>query len=202
MKSGIHTPGGCDFSSGWPNVFLKQGEFYISDNDPAMVWTVLGSCVTVTMYCPIRKIGGMTHSLLPYPLSNAGIPCNQPGRFVDAAIRSLLAKMRSRGAGKNRLEVKVFGGGNLLPVISGRPRDEKVNIGRLNAETALKVIHELGLQVTATDIGGTWGRRLVFYPHCGDVWVRKIIRRLRQDEGRGTRNQPSVKVTENTALAV
>lgn len=202
MKSGVLPLTGYDSSSQWPSLFLKQGEYYISGNDPAAVWTVLGSCVTVTMHCPVLKIGGMTHSLLPYPQPGTGIPFGQTGRFVDVSIRHLFEKMISRGADTDKLEVKVFGGGNLLSVISGKPLDAKVNIGRLNAETALEVIRELGLPVTATDIGGTWGRRLVFYPSRGDVWVKKIIRRIIRAKGDFPPDHVSVKVMEHAPLAV
>ena len=52
----------------------------------------------------------------------------------------------------------------------------KFNIGRRNTEMALKTIFELGLKIAATDVGGNCGRELMFFSHCGDVWIKKIIR--------------------------
>ncbi|MEW6080036.1 MAG: chemotaxis protein CheD [Thermodesulfobacteriota bacterium] len=159
-----------------PAIFLKQGEYYISGAGPALVRTVLGSCVTVTMHCPVQKIGGMTHSLLPYPLPGTVAPRGQHGRFVDASVRYVFDRMMSLGISKDTLEVKVFGGGQLLTSLSGRSSDMEITIGRRNVETALNVIRELGLSVTATDVGGNLGRTLIFYPYLGDVWVKKIVR--------------------------
>ena len=159
-----------------PTVFLKQGEYFISDKGPALIRAILGSCVAVTMHCPVLRIGGITHSLLPYPLPGASIPHGNYGRFVDASVKYVFERMMSLGIRKETLEVKVFGGGQLLTRLTGRPSEIEINIGRRNVETALKVIGELGLKVTATDVGGNLGRKLIFYPHQGDVWVKKIVR--------------------------
>lgn len=175
MKSGAKNPVVRNIGRDLPGIFLKQGEYYVSSREPAMVWTVLGSCVTVTMHCPVLKIGGITHSLLPYPFPGTSVPSGQSGRYVNSSVRLLLKKLICRGVSKSNLEVKVFGGGNLLPGKSSTPLNRLINIGRLNVETALMVIQELGLQVTATDVGGNHGRRLMFYPHRGDAWVKKVV---------------------------
>jgi chemotaxis protein CheD len=165
-----------------PVFFLKQGEYYISEKGPALVRTILGSSVAVTMHCPALKIGGITHSLLPYPLPGAKTPADHIGRFVDLSVRHVLERMLSLGAGKDTLEIKVFGGGQLLTRLTGASSGIEISIGRRNVETALKVIGDLGLHVTTTDVGGNWGRKLIFYPHRGDVLIKKIVRNVIQVE--------------------
>ncbi|MFP4445594.1 MAG: chemotaxis protein CheD [Desulfosudaceae bacterium] len=160
----------------WPSVYLKQGECYISDGGPAQARTVLGSCVTVTMHCPVLQIGGITHSLLPFPPPGTRIPPGHRGRFVVSSVHYVYEQLVTRGVRKNRLEVKIFGGGQMFLPVIGKEMQEKLNIGRRNVETALKTIQELGLTVTATDVGGNLGRKLLFFPHRGDVWVKKINR--------------------------
>ncbi len=164
----------------WPNVYLKQGEFYISDGGPAQVRTVLGSCVTVTMYCPILNIGGITHSLLPFPLPGSQNTGDQTGRYVNFSIQHVFKKMTALGATTPKMEVKIFGGGQMFLPLPGKQTQTTLNIGRRNVETALRTIQELGLNLTATDVGGTQGRKLLFFPHRGDVWVKKINRTLNQ----------------------
>jgi chemotaxis protein CheD len=164
----------------WLNVYLKQGEFYISDGSPAQVRTVLGSCVTVTMYCPARNIGGITHSLLPYPLPKTIDAANLTGRYVNLSIRHVYTRMASLGVNFRTIEVKIFGGGQMFLPVPGKETETALNIGRRNVETALKTIQELGLTITATDVGGIHGRKLLFFPHRGDVWIKKINRTLNQ----------------------
>lgn len=165
------------------SLYIKQGEYYISDGGPAQVRTILGSCVTVTMHCPILKIGGITHSLLPFPLPGTkGMPPGHHGRYVNSSVQYIFNQMLSRGANRHRLEVKIFGGGQMLLPVPGKPVQERLNIGRRNVETALKTIQELGLTVTATDVGGNQGRKLLFFPHRGDVWIKKITRTITRKE--------------------
>ena len=183
MKSGYDVQYSFDMDMECPILFLNQGEYYISDDNPVIIRTILGSCVTVTMHCPVNKIGAITHSLLPYPLPGTKIGPGHHGRFVNSSVRHAFERILARGAKKNRLEVKVFGGGQMLLPPSGQELCKEINIGRRNVETALKVISELGLKITATDVGGTWGRKLMFFPHRGDVWVKKIIRSA--DRARG-----------------
>ena len=180
MKTGQNTSWRLDKEMDWPTIYLKQGEYYISEGEPALVRTILGSCVTVTLFCPVRKIGGITHSLLPFPLPGTTVAPGHDGRFVDSSIRKVFEKMGARKIVRKQLEVKIFGGGQMLLPDTKSNTHTPINIGRRNVETALQTIQELGLNVTATDVGGTWGRKLIFFPHRGDVWVKKIHRRVNQ----------------------
>jgi chemotaxis protein CheD len=45
-------------------VKIHIGEIYTS-SEPAVVETILGSCVSVCLFDPVRKTGGMNHILLP-----------------------------------------------------------------------------------------------------------------------------------------
>ncbi len=182
MKSGCDPRPEWKLDTEFPLLFLNQGDYYISGHEPVTVRTILGSCVTVTMYCPVTRIGGITHSLLPYPLPGTKIGRGHHGRFVNSSVKYVFEKMLARGVNPRKLEVKVFGGGQMLLSPSNMPLSKEINIGRRNVETALKVVSELGLKITATDVGGNWGRKLMFFPHRGDVWVKKIIRKFTQTE--------------------
>jgi chemotaxis protein CheD len=180
MKPQPEIPSGGNGLSDWLNVYLKQGDFYISDGSAAQVRTVLGSCVTVTMYCPVLNIGGITHSLMPYPLPRTVDAPNLTGRYVNLSIRHVFSRMAALGVNVKSLEVKIFGGGQMFLPVPGKPAEASLNMGRRNVETALKTIQELGLNITATDVGGAHGRKLLFFPHRGDVWIKKITRTLSQ----------------------
>ena len=182
MKSGSENEFRSVGNTDWPNIYLKQGECYISEGGPVQIRTILGSCVTVTMFCPLLNIGGITHSLLPFPLPGVRENTNHIGRYVNLSIRHVYERMTALGVNSRTMEVKIFGGGQMFLPIPGKAVRTTLNIGRRNVETALTIIQELGLNITATDVGGTQGRKLLFFAHRGDVWVKKINRTLNQSQ--------------------
>lgn len=164
----------------WTHIFLKQGQHFVSNGKPARVKAVLGSCLSVTMHCPIMKMGGITHSILPFPIPGSRSATEHRGRFVILSVRDLLDRMLSLGAIKNSLEVSVFGGGQMLLHDPAKRVLKPLDIGRKNVETAFKSIRELGLSVTDTDVGGLLGRKIIFFPQSGDVQVEKTNRLVKQ----------------------
>lgn len=145
------------------HVYLKPGELFI-DSDPALVQTVLGSCVSVTMYCMRNRFGGICHALLPS--GNADEPC----RHVEGAIGVLLEQMLQRGSRYEWLEVKLFGGSNVL----GLANDQRRSVGEQNVARARELLQALKLDLKAADTGGMRGRKLFFNSGTGEVFVRKV----------------------------
>ncbi len=47
-----------------PVYYLRPGELHIADH-PGIVTTVLGSCVSVTMFSRRREVGAICHGLMP-----------------------------------------------------------------------------------------------------------------------------------------
>ena len=45
-------------------IFLQPGDFYFGDRD-TRIRTLLGSCVSITMWHPRLHVGGMCHFMLP-----------------------------------------------------------------------------------------------------------------------------------------
>lgn len=147
------------------NVYLKPGEVYIS-RTPALVSTVLGSCVSVTLYAPDAGMGAICHALLPCGADDDGL------RYVESAVlymHNRLAAISGQGGG---FEAKLFGGADLL-MARGRP-DEKGSVGRQNVAAALRVIERLGLRLAASDTGGDRGRKIFFYSDTGEVLLRPV----------------------------
>ena len=144
-------------------IYLQPGELFI-DSSPAVVQTVLGSCVSVTMHCPRGGFGGICHALLPSGNDN------QPGRYVDRVVELLLTEMLQRGARHEWLEVKLFGGGKVL----GNAAGERQTVGEQNVARARALLQRLKLQLSADDTGGRRGRRLFFNSGTGEVFIRKV----------------------------
>lgn len=138
--------------------------------EPTVVTTVLGSCVSATMHCPRVRAGAICHALFP-----AGVPAGEeePFRYVDRSIEAMAAWFEGIGARRGEIEVKLFGGAGTNWSGDGGP--PCVNVGRSNVESALRTLAAHGLCVTARDVGGTIGRKLYFFSHTGEVYVKRLL---------------------------
>ena len=92
-------------------MFLKPGEIVIMVEHPVVVMTILGSCVSITMFCKRLKAGAICHALLPGN-GSAG----RAGYHVDASIKIMLTKIYNYGIQPPELEVKLFGGADTVVV--------------------------------------------------------------------------------------
>ena len=128
--------------------------------------TLLGSCVAVCLFDPKLKLGGMNHFLLPSRTSaaNADTDVILNG---DYAMEVLANGLFSKGANKNRLVAKAFGGGTIVSSI-------RMAIGERNAEFARDWLEGEGIPLIASDFSGPWSRKVVFVPQTGDAFCRRI----------------------------
>lgn len=89
--------------------------------------------------------------------------------YVDTAFEQMLSFFRRGGIDLSELEVKLFGGADVLRVLSG-PK----SVGKENLSAAQRVLAHHGLKLTASDIGGHVGRKVVFTTHTGSVQVHRM----------------------------
>lgn len=145
-----------------PNIYLQPGETIIC-REPALVSTILGSCVAVTMHSPSTGCSAICHALLP----GTG-PEKTDHRYICSAISHIYNQLSLLKASKD-LEVKLFGGAAVLERPTASNRD---CIGSQNVEDACNCLKELGLELTKSDTGGIKGRKLFFFTQNGDVYLR------------------------------
>ncbi len=163
----------------WSSVYLRPGEFIVSDGSPMLVSTVLGSCVAVTMFAPQLGVGAITHGILPRSKGWKSTEQESTGRFVDSSIHAVAQELRALGVKPCRTEVKVFGGAQMY----GQWGEEGgFRVGWENVESALDALYELGFCILVTDVGGNRGRKLFFASHTGEVWVKKLSRPIKNLE--------------------
>jgi chemotaxis protein CheD len=81
-------------------------------------------------------------------------------------MEKLINELIKAGVPRERMEVKVFGGGNVT--------DTRNQIGTQNAEFVLKYMQDEGLSCSARDLGGPYPRRIQYFPATGRV-VRKLL---------------------------
>lgn len=163
---------------GLPHHYLKPGEMFFG-TEPALVSTLLGSCVSVVMFAPRLRIGAICHGLLPVCRDNANCQCTSECgdgfRYVSCSIRLMLDRFRNAGVGSRELEVKLFGGSDMF-ALEGNERG-KQGVGRQNVEIARQILDEEGIRVMAADTGGARGRKIYFYTHTGEVLMKRLNRR-------------------------
>ena len=70
--------------------------------------TGLGSCVGLTLYDPVTKIGGMAHVMLPSSAIAREGRLNL-AKYADTALPILLNQMRNLGASPARMVAKMAG---------------------------------------------------------------------------------------------
>ena len=165
-----------------PKFSVQPGVLYLA-REPAILQTILGSCVGVTFWSPRLGAGALCHGVLPRSPRGAVAPDGH--HYVDFAIRHLVRKFDELGAVRREVEVKVFGGADVLPV--GESRAGRPTVGALNCQAALEVLEEEGLAVLASDLGGTRGRTIRFHTATGEVLVHRL-------EKLGTRSQNFLRV--------
>ena len=126
----------------------------------------LGSCIGLTLYDPVTKIGGMVHYMLPdsTKVSNN----SNKAKFADTGIEELLKKVIAAGASKTRLVAKIAGGAKMFEVSGG----SLGNIGQRNIESVHLNLKKEGIRLLKEDVGGSVARTLLFDPSNGMACVR------------------------------
>ena len=145
-------------------IFLPPGGI-CCPNEPAVVTTILGSCVAVCLWDKRQRIGGINHYLLPRCGSAPPSP-----RYGDVAFSRLLLAMQRAGCQDEHLRAKVFGGAAVLPF--GAHAD---TVGTQNVDVALEVLRAQGIPVVARRTGGRRGLFLRFHTALGRVMVRELM---------------------------
>lgn len=155
-----------------PEVYVQPGESCLV-SEPAFIRTLLGSCVGVTFWVPRLGIGALCHAMLPsYPdklPANGNLAAGR--RYVDFSIRDLARQLDAYGACRNEVQVKLFGGADVLMVTDEASRP---TVGRLNCEAAIRVLRDEGFGVTASSLGGTSGVNIEFHTGTGEVLLRRL----------------------------
>jgi len=149
---------------------VLPGEHYVSTAGQEMIVTVLGSCIAACVWDPSARVGGMNHFMLPD--SGSDVPVDKAMRYGNFAMEELLNDLLRRGARRDTLEIKVFGGGNVLSTIG----NASVPIGDRNAAFVRRYLADEGYKIAAEDLGGIHPRRIHFFPRMGKV-IRLFLKK-------------------------
>ncbi len=162
-------------------IFLQPGDFYFGDRN-TRIRTVLGSCVSITIWHPLMLIGGMCHYMLP--TRSNGKSDTLDGRYADEAMEMFMREIRASGTRPSQYQVKLFGGGNMFPGAKRPGTDCPLfpcadpvkstcrDVSCRNELTAQLLVKKYGFTVHASCLGGSGHRQLFFDIWTGHVWSR------------------------------
>lgn len=154
-----------------PVVNLHPGELFVA-KEPTLITTLLGSCVSVCLYCLAIKAGAMCHGVMP----RKPVDDEDSFRFVDTSVSYMVEVMaRQQGFACAQLEAKLFGGADVLNLTLGLEADAPT-IGRQNILAARAALKKHGVPIVTEHVGGDRGCKLFFYTHTGEVYLKHIPR--------------------------
>lgn len=144
-------------------VFLLPGEIAIS-KQPAIIATLLGSCVAVCLYNKKLRFGGMNHFMLP-----SGSGGMLPGKYGEYATTKLIETMLKADRIKSSIEARVYGGSAVVGHLSAG-----MNIGKRNIKTAINILKAYEIKIVEKKTGGDTGMKIFFDNYTGEVEHRNI----------------------------
>lgn len=134
----------------------------------------LGSCIGLTLYDPVAKVGGMVHYMLP---DSTKLKNNENiAKFGDTGIKELLRRVIAAGAVQRRIVAKIAGGARMFEV-SGL--SSVGNVGDRNAEQAKAMLKELKIPLVAEDTGLNYGRTVILDCETGDFIIKAVGKPLK-----------------------
>jgi chemotaxis protein CheD len=149
------------------DVVLQPGEFFVGDRRHR-VHTLLGSCVSITLWHPRARIGAMSHYMLAQRGGNdAGMELN--ARYGEEALTLMIEQLARLGVAADKCQAKVFGGGEMFQTQQRNP-----TVGRKNGDAARELLRERGIALTAASMFGIGHRNIIFNVNTGDVWSRQV----------------------------
>lgn len=148
---------------------ILPGEYYVTCHNEAIT-TVLGSCISACIRDPYAGVGGMNHFMLPVSDFDANSPSksswSQTARFGNYAMELLINEILKNGGNKDRLEVKVFGGGKIIKNMT--------DVGQRNIDFVLDYLQHEGLSLVSRDVGDMFPRKVYYNPKNGRARVKRL----------------------------
>jgi chemotaxis protein CheD len=150
------------------DILLQPGEYFVAQGS-CRIRTLLGSCVAITLWCPDKLIGAMSHFLLATRGRRPVIELD--GRYGEEAMSLMLRELARVDVKPMQCQAKLFGGGEMFP----RPRAaHSTSVGEKNGECARRLLHARGIRIVSENLFGEGHRQIIFDVASGHVWARQV----------------------------
>jgi chemotaxis protein CheD len=139
----------------------------VSDNPSESIITYsLGSCIGLVIYDPAVKVGGILHYMLPESSLDQAKASARPYMFADSGIPRLFKTAYSLGAAKQRMNIYVAGGAEILD------QSGFFNIGKRNYMALKKIFFKNKVMINRQDVGGNTNRTVRLEIGTGNIYVK------------------------------
>lgn len=138
-----------------------------NDEAETIITFALGSCLGVTIWDPVAKVGGLVHLMLPESSTNPDKGASQPFMFIDTGVPRFFKEAYAMGATKERLIVCVAGGAALQ--VAG---ESTFQIGARNMTALRKLFWKNGVLISAQETGGSSPRTMSLNIGSGEVALK------------------------------
>ncbi|WP_203071340.1 chemotaxis protein [Falsiroseomonas ponticola] len=145
---------------------VGPGEFHVAAEEEAVIVTVLGSCIAACIRDPVARVGGLNHFMLPVGVEGGWGKAAASLRYGNFAMERLVNELMARGARRDRMEVKLFGGARL-----GASTD---SVGQRNIDFIEAYLRAEGMVAAVRHLGGTRARSVVYQPVEGRAYMRLL----------------------------
>lgn len=165
-------------------VVLEPGDFYFGGGQ-TRISTLLGSCISITLWHPRKRIGGMCHYMLTERNAQTARPTQFPhplldGRYASEAFGLFLQQVAAAGTRPSEYQAKLFGGGNMF---NGGTAG-KMDIGPRNIDYGRKLLASKNIALIAEHVGGSGRRKLHF-----ELWSGQVLLAFPEGSGAQTRTR-------------
>lgn len=135
--------------------------------DYVMVTYALGSCVGLTLWDPLARVGGMLHSQLPVSSLDPERAAAEPFLFTDTGVAELLRRLYALGADKRRVLAKIAG---CAESVGGS--GSSFRVGQRNLAVARRVLWKNDIVIKGEDVEDSRPRTLFLDMDTGLTTVR------------------------------
>lgn len=143
-------------------VKVLPGEYFVSTEDMVLM-TVLGSCISACIWDGRIRAGGMNHFMLPDGDASDGF-----GRYGSYAMELLINEMLKKGARRESMQAKVFGGAQVMAGFTS------MNVGERNTKFVLDYLATERIPVVSQDVLDRHPRKVCFFPVTGKALVKRL----------------------------
>jgi chemotaxis protein CheD len=131
-----------------------------------IVTYALGSCIGLTAWDPVLKLGGLLHFMLPQPGDGADPKDLKINMYATTGIPMMFRRLQEMGCRKDRLVICAAGGAEVI-------NDAGVfAIGKRNRTILRKIFWKDGISIAAEDTGGNQARTMSLVLQTGEVRVK------------------------------
>ncbi|MFT5290367.1 MAG: chemotaxis protein CheD [Planctomycetota bacterium] len=159
MLGGGRVQSGAERSVGIADMTL------VKDSGQTIVTHALGSCIGVTIYDPVAKVGGLLHFMLDRPMKTTRSADHPAEMYASTGIPELFKQAYKLGATKDNLIVAAAGAAEMIDGGAG------MRIGTRNRMILRKIFWKNGIKLAAEDTGGSDARALRLNMETGIVTV-------------------------------